>query len=162
MKKTRKQEWAIDLLLIDIKGYVPDFLEVRPSTLPNAGLGVFSRSFIPQNTFLGNYMGRRTAVADDTNPYLFQTVSSRDQTFYIDASDPKNSNFTRYMNCATAPQNENVTSVIHRSKTMYFDSFSIDGYIMFFTKRDIAMDEELLYDYGENSRRAMGIGWLAD
>jgi ubiquitin-conjugating enzyme E2 W len=35
----------------------PDFLEIKPSTIPEMGLGVFAKQRIPANTVLGKYMG---------------------------------------------------------------------------------------------------------
>ena len=43
---------------------VPAQLTIRPSSIPNAGLGTFANQFIPRGVRLGPYEGRRVSKLD--------------------------------------------------------------------------------------------------
>jgi len=46
---------------------VPSKLTVKPSQIPEAGLGVFASKFIPKRVKLGSYEGRRVERGEKCN-----------------------------------------------------------------------------------------------
>jgi len=155
----------IDVNVCDVPKYIPEFVHLGYSKIPNAGLGVFATTRIKQGTFMGNYMGEILDSADEmtTNEYLYGTYS-RTKKFTIDASSIEKSNYTRFINCCSANYNENLVGIrytpsegssVYRTRTG--KQIDIDGYIFFYATRDIEQGEELYYDYGEAYRKKLGI-----
>jgi SET domain-containing protein len=154
----------INIGVVDVPKYIPTFVNIGYSKIPNAGLGIFANARINKGTFLGNYMGK---ICDDVNnlpksDYIF-TSKSRTKTFSIDAANYETSNYSRFINCA-AIGTENVVAVRHRDATgasVYVKQdgkqIDIDGYIFFFAARDIEPGEELLFDYGVGYRTKLGL-----
>jgi len=150
--------------VIDVPRYLPSYLEIRYSKIPDGGMGVFAKQDIPKGTFLGNYMGfiytgdRLSTIKG--NSYQFDTVI-RGQNAIIDAIDVNKSNWTRFMNCALAEQDENVCVMKNKCSetTDYFNGdgkkIELDGAIVFFACVDIAAGEELLYNYGERYKNKL-------
>lgn len=133
---------VIDQSLIDKTRYMPSNVYLDYSKkYPKAGLGVFAKEVIKQGSFLGNYVGE---ICDKNHkgPYVFTVIVNGEQ-IKIDAIDINKSNYTRYMNCALNPQDENV--IIIRCKNEGF----MNGKLCFFAKKNIPIDEELCFDYGE-------------
>lgn len=156
----------IDMNFVDVPKYIPDFLSIHYSKIPNAGLGIFANENIQQGTFIGNYMGE---ILTDTknhemSNYCFSGRRYDNSSFFLEALDIEKSNFARYMNCC---YNENIENVIVMSNktngenTKYINStgkeINIDGYIFFYAKRDIQKGEELLYNYGPEYQEKLGI-----
>lgn len=76
------------------------YLKVKPSTLPGAGKGLFTKVFIPKGMMITEHTGKITtmkeaALEDDNNAYLFY-VSAR---HVIDGKDDKKM-VARYANDA--------------------------------------------------------------
>ena len=150
--------------IVDVPRYLPTFLEIRYSKIPNGGMGVFAKRDIPKGTFLGNYMGfvymgdRLNTLKG--NSYQFDTVI-RGQDAIIDAIDVNVSNWTRFMNCALLEQDENVTVMKNKciEPSDYLNcngkKIELDGAIVFFACGDIAAGEELLYNYGERYKNKL-------
>lgn len=98
---------------------------------PGLGNGLFARTPITEGEFVLEYTGTRitTAVADALpTRYLFEI----DENWTIDGS-PR-SNLARYINHSCAPNCEVQIE---------------DEKILIFALRDIAIGEELTFDYGE-------------
>jgi SET domain-containing protein len=154
----------VNINVVDIPKYIPGFLNIGYSKIPNAGLGIFANTKINKGAFLGNYMGE---MHDDTNglpksDYLF-TSKNRTKTFSIDGANIETSNYTRFINCS-AIGTDNVMAVRHRDATEASvfvtktgKQIDIDGYIFFFAARDIEPGEELLLDYGVKYRKKLGL-----
>ena len=154
----------INIGVVDVPKYIPAFLNIGYSKIPNAGLGIFANTRINKGTFLGNYMGE---IRDDVNDlsnsdYLF-TSKNRIKSFSIDGTNIETSNYTRFINCA-AINKDNVVAARHRDATgasIYVTKdgkqIDIDGYIFFFAARDIEPGEELLFDYGIGYRKRLGL-----
>jgi SET domain-containing protein len=154
---------SVNINVVDVPKYIPTFVNIGYSKIPNAGLGIFANTRINKGTFLGNYMGE---ISDDANnirsDYIF-TSKSRTKTFSIDGANIETSNYTRFINCA-AIGTENVVAVRHKDATgssVYVTKdgkqIDIDGYIFLFAARDIEPGEELLYDYGVGYRTKLGL-----
>jgi SET domain-containing protein len=155
---------SVNINVVDVPKYIPSFVNIGYSKIPNAGLGIFANTRINKGTFLGNYMGE---ICDNANSlpksdYIF-TSKSRTKTFSIDGTNFETSNYTRFINCA-AIGTENVVAVRHKDATgasVYVKQdgkqLDIDGYIFLFAARDIEPGEELLYDYGVGYRTKLGL-----
>ena len=155
---------SVNINVVDVPKYIPSFVNIGYSKIPNAGLGIFANARINKGTFLGNYMGE---ICEDANSlsnsdYLF-TSKNRIKLFTIDGTNLETSNYTRFINCA-AIGTENVVAVRHRDATgesiyvtKHGKQIDIDGYIFLFAARDIEPGEELLYDYGFNYRKKIGV-----
>jgi SET domain-containing protein len=154
---------SVNINVVDVPKYIPTFVNIGYSKIPNAGLGIFANTRINKGTFLGNYMGEiYDADNNIRSDYIF-TSKSRIKTFSIDGANMETSNYTRFINCA-AIGTENVVAVRHRDATgasVYVKQdgkqIDIDGYIFLFVARDIEPGEELLYDYGVGYRTKLGL-----
>ena len=145
----------IDINIIDKVAYIPSFLELNYSSIKNAGLGVFARENIPKGKFLGNYVGEIIDKDNsEKNDYEFETIIN-DEKKLIDGKDLCKSNWTRFMNSSLDNDKiENIVAIRCNNKDNYIKSngeiICLNGYIIFYAKRDIKVREELLFSYGEN------------
>jgi hypothetical protein len=131
------------------KEYKYTKLRIGPSTIKEAGLGVFAIDFIPKDAS-DAYLGV-IANKDNVNAYYSWEVkkydkvtgepTSDDVLFYIDAEDPIVSNWTRYVNCGPTSKSNNIVMEQLYDKIFYV------------AKRDIEPGEELFIDYGSGYRR---------
>jgi len=132
---------------IDVTGHEPKFIKIKSSKI--CGKGAFAKKKIKKGTFVGHYMGKISNVLK-TGPYIFYSKRNN-KLFSIDATNINYSNWTRYMNCSTNMENENISSYFLKNENIYNINGilkSIEGYIVFYAKRDIMKNEELLYYYG--------------
>ena len=119
-----------------------EFLEVKESTIPNSGKGLFTKTFIPKGTLIVEYKGRRTTwkeVEDDyKNGYIYFISSSK----VIDAKSYKKA-LGRYANDAKG---------LSRIKSIGNNSvYEVDGDKVFIKAvKDIAAGSEILVDYGKD------------
>ena len=136
---------------IDVARYRPSFIKIKTSKIKNAGRGAFTKKKILKHTYLGHYMGELTP-GFKKGPYTFMTI--RNKTVYsIDATQLDKSNWTRYMNCSghfTKDENVNSFKLKNKEKVLINGEYkSLEGYIVFYTSRDIEKGEELCYYYGD-------------
>ena len=146
----------INIDWIDIPQHKPNFIEIKKSKVD--GFGAFAKKNIKKNTFLGHYMGK---ISDEfiTGPYVFHSQRNND-ILSINASDKNKSNWTRYMNCSINNQTENVNSYFLTNKENYIrgdKKLNLEGYIIFYSNRDIEKNEELMYYYGDAYADLMNI-----
>jgi hypothetical protein len=106
-------------------------------TIPGAGRGAYTHVEIPASVYLGRYEGRtltQEEAAVSTSSYmLHQCNIDLNQWEVIDASDPKQSNWLRYVNEANNKEDNNVriTQTGH-----------------FVTIQSVPVGSELLVSYG--------------
>ncbi len=121
-------------------------LRVAPSTIPNAGRGVFAVSRIPKNTRLGYYRGSivpnhelRRRYNNSSTVYTYSLIVSDrrgGKTFSVDNSMPEDGDcILRYINDARSSKKNNC-------------EFSWYGDV--YTLRDINKGEELFISYGND------------
>lgn len=117
-------------------------LEVKTSTIPGSGLGLFTKEFIPKNTLIIEYKGRISSWKDadkdeGRNAYLFRVK----QYHTIDAR-PYVKSVARYANDAKG---------FTRIKGLKNNCvYIIDGLRVFVeSTRNISAGEEILIDYGK-------------
>ena len=158
---------SININVVDVPKYIPEFVEIKYSKIPNAGLGIFARTKIKAGTFLGNYMGE--IIEDEkqipVTDYLYRS-NRYNKEFWMDAIDMEKSNYTRFLNCCSSSQvgTENVYTIRYTDETkpsVFTTSngkqIDIQGYIFMYAARDIEEGEELMYNYGEKYRKKLGI-----
>ena len=127
---------------INSMALLEEFLEVKDSSIPNSGKGLFTKTFIPKGTLIVEYKGRRTTwkeVEDDyKNGYIYFISSSK----VIDAKSYKKA-LGRYANDAKG---------LSRIKSIGNNSvYEVDGDKVFIKAvKDIAAGSEILVDYGKD------------
>jgi uncharacterized protein len=120
--------------------------EVRPSGLPQAGLGLFSSVALRRGDTIGRYTGEVLTDTDtEQEPYLsslYLVWVCRDHWIY---GEGPLANHTRFINhCHTRPNARLVVST--RWKSARIEAI-----------RAIRPGEEILYDYGPSYWEALGI-----
>lgn len=125
-------------------------MKIAPSTIPNAGMGVFAVDPIPKGA-KGKYKGKimdlnkgdpyYSWIIYDYDPNTGVPYTENKELFLRDAHNPSQSNWTRYVNCGLKNKFNNMD--IEQS----FD------HIYYFAKRDIKPGEELFVDYGPDYRK---------
>ncbi|XP_055743950.1 zinc finger protein ZFP2-like [Salvelinus fontinalis] len=126
---------------------LPSGLEIRTSSIPEAGLGVFNQgNTVPAGAHYGPYEGELTDKDQAMESgYSWMIYKSRHWDDYIDAGRDTHSNWMRYVNCARREEEQNLVS------------FQYQGGILYRCCKPIAVGEELLVWYGEEYARDLGI-----
>jgi hypothetical protein len=143
--------------VVKAKFYIPDekkykYLKLRlaPSSIQNAGMGVYAIDEIPKGA-KGVYIGVKKSMTRGNAFYSwiiyeYDTVTGNATTtkelYLIDASNKKMSNWTRYVNCGMKKKDNNMDSIQSFDKIYYFA-----------TKR-IPPGHELFIDYGTGYRHS--------
>ncbi|GFO29224.1 Zinc finger protein 724 [Plakobranchus ocellatus] len=126
---------------------LPQGLVIKKSKIPRAGLGVFATTLFPVRSRFGPYGGRKEMdryVAHESG-YCWQVVHDGKPSHFVDASDPKESNWMRFVNCARSEEEQCVTAYQHK------------GEIYYRAHKDIYPGMELLVYYGDSYARDLGI-----
>jgi len=145
-------------IFVKAKFYIPDekkyrYLKLRiaPSSIQNAGMGVYAVDEIPKGA-RGAYIGVKKSMTRGNAFYSwiiyeYDTVTGNSITtkelYMIDASNKKVSNWTRYVNCGMYDLKNNLEPV-QKWEDLYYVS-----------RRDINPGEELWIDYGEGFRNRL-------
>ncbi|XP_060559317.1 uncharacterized protein LOC132719555 [Ruditapes philippinarum] len=122
----------------------PDEIEIKPSTIPNAGFGAFAKMFIEQDTVFAPYKGTFEPESDVAGQSGYswkidtRTGEGRANTIWIDAKDVTLSNWLRYVNTPTSAESENVFAFQYKGE-MYYQAF-----------KSIQPGTELLVWYGDS------------
>ncbi len=118
-------------------------LYVKKSTIPNSGMGLFTRKFIPKGTRIVEYKGRRSSWKDvkdedGKNGYIFYI----NRNHVIDGK-PWKSALARYANDARG---------LVRVKGLTNNSdYIVDGTRAYIeSKKDIPAGSEIFVDYGKD------------
>ena len=124
-------------------------LKIAPSTIQGAGMGVYAVDEIPKDA-KGHYKGVKKSMARG-NVYYSWIIYEYDtktgnsitnkELFLLDASNKKNSNWTRYVNCGLKKRDNNMDSIQKFDKIYYF------------AKKKIKQGQELFIDYGSGYRK---------
>jgi len=146
---------------------------LRLLSIPGKGLGIIAAVPIPMNTVVGDYVGEiltaeekdrryleseshlRSPIDDAwaqsrtdrgqsvTGSYLYGIVVPNGPALYMDAEDEYESLWTRFVNHAPPP----VANI--RPKSIH-ESWNGKPRVWFLSNRDIAVGEELCFDYGDD------------
>lgn len=132
-RKKRKPVWFSE----------KDF-EVRPSTIPGIGLGLFARSRLRKGDVIGHYTGLRLDEEEaNSEPYVhsrYLVWICKD--WYLDAQGSFG-NYTKYINHSSRPNAELLTST--RWKVALIQALS-----------RIEPGEEIFFDYGDEYWEVLG------
>ncbi|CAM4887103.1 unnamed protein product [Rotaria socialis] len=139
--------------LVDSNSYAlattpTDTVYIAKSSLPNAGLGVFASRRIARFSYFGPYVGYKRSVdlIHGASSYAWNVLDkSGNVMYYIDAVDPKNSNWLRFVNCPNNFAQRNLMSLVYH------------GDIFYLSIRNIEVGEELLVYYGDAYAEKLGI-----
>nr|XP_006818334.1 PREDICTED: uncharacterized protein LOC100371678 [Saccoglossus kowalevskii] len=113
---------------------IPALCQFKPSSVEENKIGVWAKHQIKAETQFGPYEGEKKKVSDTCDPYYSWEIKGPKgrRLFCIDASDPKKSNWMRYIKCARYYEEQNIVAVQHE-KQIYYK-----------TIKDINANEELL------------------
>ena len=128
---------------------IPRGFQVRQSGIPGAGLGAWTLEEIPACTIIGPYGGVKKFTEklwEKEWSYGWVILDNAGKAIYvIDAADPAQSNWLRYINSAMSEQSMN----------MY--PFQYLGEIFYYTKHKLQAGTELLTWYGEAYAAHLGL-----
>jgi SET domain-containing protein len=126
----------------DEKYVEKDLIEMRPSSIPGAGTGVFAKNDIPANTQLGYYRGEHLSAEEFENKfrdaglgtYVLTLEDPEDKTknFYVDGL--KKGNWTSRIN---SPK-----GTLHKANIIFYTNGTV------VSRRNIKAGEELFVGYG--------------
>ncbi|CAF1309148.1 unnamed protein product, partial [Rotaria sordida] len=88
---------------------------IAKSTLPRAGYGAFAARRIAKDTYFGPYGGLKhnDSLIAETTGYAWTIKNELGELIYfIDAFDPNNSNWLRFINSANAACQQNLVAVM--------------------------------------------------
>lgn len=120
-----------------------DHVEIKPSTIKGAGMGVFATKDIGKFVILDEYKGEWVKPKDywrksSKSVYVWTLEDTEGEPIgYIDGVDPAKSNWLRYVNCPMTKDQENVRGIQQGYKIIYY------------TLRKIKAGEELFVYYGD-------------
>ena len=124
------------------------YIEVRKSSIPSAGMGVFAKESLSEGQRIGEYKGqlisREEFKGKKDTYYVFEVsrkVGKSYKTFYIDARYKKYSNILRYVNGARTTTQKRFINV---------RAYQYGGKIYYKTLKPLRKGEELLLDYGDS------------
>ncbi|XP_073933902.1 histone-lysine N-methyltransferase PRDM9-like [Castor canadensis] len=128
---------------------LPSGLRIRPSSIPEAGLGVWNESSdLPLGLHFGPYEGQITEDEEAANSgYSWMITKGRNCYEYVDGKDKSQANWMRYVNCARFDEEQNLVA------------FQYHRQIFYRTCRVIRPGCELLVWYGDEYGQELGIKW---
>ncbi|KAI5712607.1 uncharacterized protein LOC103511638 isoform X1 [Diaphorina citri] len=99
----------------------PPQLAIDTSCIPNAGLGVWAKSFIPRMTVFGPFEGQRVTNDDTDHSYGWNinALNWRANESIL-AQDPATSNWMRYVNSARNYAELNIKNFVDYSGNVYY------------------------------------------
>ncbi|KAL1923478.1 uncharacterized protein VTP21DRAFT_8458 [Calcarisporiella thermophila] len=145
-----------DLDLSNVPKSLDDIVEVRPSTIPGAGRGLFAKRFLPFNTPLGFYFGVPMTEDEFDSMKDGVGIASSYSIMYrktvLDATDENGQPFTDpngKLYCHFHFMNENTSG----GGNITFLEGNTVNQVICWTTRDIQPDEELFVYYGKEVDR---------
>lgn len=130
---------------------------VQESTLPNAGMGLFTTVFIEKGSFVIEYIGEKLTedeyynrYPNGTGRYVAEIKNGSNPPSYIDGENIAKSGLARYINSSSNNDNQNTKKANNPAnlvwKKQQFGKQA--GRMYLYTIRDVLEGEELLFDYG--------------
>ncbi|XP_058515290.1 histone-lysine N-methyltransferase PRDM7-like, partial [Ochotona princeps] len=100
---------------------VPTGLRVGPSSIPEAGLELFSEaSDLPLGLHFGPFEGKITEVEEEADSgYSWQIAKGRNSYEYVDGKDTSLANGMRYVNCARNDEEQNLVAFQYHRQIFY-------------------------------------------
>lgn len=115
---------------------VPEFFYVAPSTIPNAGLGVFTRIPLPVGLAFGPYAGF-LSYSKRNSEYNWEIYRFDWEVLNVNAKKMLFSNWMRYVNCPRWEEEQNFMACFYYGKFYYY------------TYKPVSAGSELMIWYGE-------------
>ncbi|XP_052786373.1 histone-lysine N-methyltransferase PRDM9-like [Mya arenaria] len=126
---------------------LPAGFQIRVSSIPGAGMGVFATREVPARTMFGPYGGVKVLDAEKAHSsgYCWQIYKEGIPSHFVDAKDKATSNWMRYVNCANTEDQQNLVA------------FQYQGGIYYRSFKTIIPGIELLVWYGDEYARELGL-----
>lgn len=130
----RRLLWVLDNMTSEpdpdrAKHSLPDGLQIKESGIVGAGLGVWTLERIPKCTLFGPYEGVKfyKDVLYKPAPYGWLVVDNYGNPKYmVDAKDQSESNWLRYINCASTEEKQNVIPLQYNAEMYYYTRKAIE------------------------------------
>ena len=128
-------------------------LVIKPSLIPNGGLGLFAKCDIPIGTRLGWYRG--DIITEEewkktlNDCYVWMLVDEDGKEYYVDAYMTKRNNKLRYVNGALTASQKALVNV---------ESYQKNNKIWYKTIKRIPKGVEIIIDYGEDFFNPVEVG----
>ena len=109
------------------------------------GFGVFAAAELPENTWLGDYVGEVLSQDEYLARYPNEDgsyVLGCNEDYNIDAADPAKSSYLRFLNHAPPSAANAFYEIVRKRKQRHKD-------VKFYTARRVEAGEELTFDYGK-------------
>ena len=119
----------------------PSYIEIKESTIPNAGKGAFANVDIPEDTTIGEYLGKNYIGKDISNAhgdYLFSIKVKNKEVKIIDGKSKSLSSWVRYVNSPLKFEDGNAHFYQYNQK------------IFIKTRKPIKKGDELFAYYGDD------------
>jgi len=128
------------------KGTIPKNLCLKPSTVNENALGVFSKDSIPEGTRFGPFKGqvRKDLPSNCERQFIWRVFRGKTLEHYIDGCDVNKSNWMRFVNPARHSSHQNLVACQNNQE------------IYFYTIKAIGPDTELLVWYCEEFAQRLG------
>jgi pre-rRNA-processing protein TSR3 len=130
-------------IVVEGDAYERGLIEIRHTGGPK-GYGVFALNPLPSNTWIGDYLGSVLSQAEYLRRYPSEDaeyVLAANEDYNVDAADATRSSFLRYANHSTS--DPNLVVEIERVRKQR------EKHVRFYTARDVAVGEELTFNYGK-------------
>ncbi|XP_055875602.1 oocyte zinc finger protein XlCOF6-like isoform X3 [Biomphalaria glabrata] len=129
------------------KKTLPEGLVIKSSEIPEAGLGVFATKLFPSRTRFGPYLGKieKNKIKAEKTGFSWQIYKNGKASHFVNADDPSNSNWMRFVNCSRSEGEQSVQAYQHR------------GQIYFIAPKAIQPNTEILVYYGDKYAKLLGI-----
>ncbi|XP_053395594.1 uncharacterized protein LOC123525311 [Mercenaria mercenaria] len=127
---------------------VPDGFVIKNSSIPNAGLGVFTEMYIQRETVFGPYKGIFDYNGGTGYSWTIYKDEVRQEQMFVDASHEYLSNWLRYINAPVSAETENIVPFQHK------------GHMYYMALKAIPPGTELLVSYGKKYAKRLGIKYF--
>ncbi|XP_033096562.1 zinc finger protein 3-like [Anneissia japonica] len=124
---------------------LPDGLQIRPSKIRKAGLGVWTKTSFPKGVQFGPYEGEVVFGDEGYSGYAWQIYKEGKRSHFIDGQKENKSNWMRFVNCARNEHEQNLVA------------FQYHNQIYYRTFKPILAHCELLVFYGQEYAQELKI-----
>ncbi|XP_060782177.1 oocyte zinc finger protein XlCOF6-like [Neoarius graeffei] len=135
---------------------LPPGLDIRESSIPHAGLGVFNEGeTVPVGAHFGPYQGDLVDGEEAKNSgYSWVIFKNRLHEEYIDAKREVHANWMRYVNCARIDEEQNLVAFQYRGGILYRCCRPINPgqELLVWYDEEYAKDLSVVFDYLWNKK----------